>query len=93
MRYIVGGITIAAILVLGLTLRPEPRSTAAVDGLPMLSAPGGMHPALDGKNLPWLKQVNGGPVRSQPLRCRVLPESLGDIPRPKRCDILEQAAR
>jgi hypothetical protein len=93
MRYIVGGITIAAILVLGLTLRPEPRATAAVDGLPALSASGETHPAVDGRILPWLKQMNGEPVRPLPLRCRVPPESLGDIARPKRCDLLAQPAR
>jgi hypothetical protein len=93
MRYITGGITIAAILVLGLTLPPEPRATAAVDGLPASAEGSTLYPAVDGRNLPWLKQANGAPARSLSLRCRLLPEPTADIPRPKRCDLLAQPVR
>jgi hypothetical protein len=87
MRYIRGGITIAAIMVAGLALRPEPPATAAVDGLSALPGMDATYP-VDGRGLPWLKQLHGAPVTSLPLRCRVPPESLGDMPRPKRCDLL-----
>ena len=43
MRYIAVGIATAFIVVMGLTLRPGPRATAAVDG-PTLSGLGAMYP-------------------------------------------------
>ena len=57
MRYIAVGIATAFIVMMGLTLRPCPRATAAVDA-PTLSDPGAMYPKIDVNKLPVAEHVD-----------------------------------
>jgi len=57
MRYIAVGIATAFIVMMGLTLRPGPHATAAVDA-PTLSDPGAMYPNVDVSKLPVAEAVD-----------------------------------
>jgi hypothetical protein len=57
MRYIAVGIATAFIVMMGLTLRPSPHATAAVDA-PTLSDPGTMYPKVDVNKLPVAEHVD-----------------------------------
>jgi hypothetical protein len=57
MRYIAVGIATAFIVMMGLTLRPGPQATAAIDA-PTLSDPGAMYPKVDVNKLPVAEHVD-----------------------------------
>ncbi len=57
MRYIAVGIATAFIVMMGLTLRPGPHATAAVDALTM-SDLGAMYPKVDVSKLPVAEHVD-----------------------------------
>jgi hypothetical protein len=57
MRYIAVGIATAFIVMMGLTLRPGPHATAAVDA-PTLSDLSAMYPKVDVTKLPVAEHVD-----------------------------------
>ena len=57
MRYIAVGIATAFVVMMGLTLRPGPHATAAVEG-PTLSDLGAHYPKVDVRNLPVAEHVD-----------------------------------
>ena len=57
MRYIAVGIATAFIVMMGLTLRPGPHATAAVDAL-TTSDLGAMYPKVDVSKLPVAEHVD-----------------------------------
>ena len=57
MRYIAVGIATAAIVLMGLTLRPGPQATAAVDKPAQIDT-SAMYPKVDVKNLPVAEHVD-----------------------------------
>ncbi len=57
MRYIAVGIATAFIVMMGLTLRPGPHATAAVDA-PTASDLSAMYPKVDGSKLPVAEHVD-----------------------------------
>jgi hypothetical protein len=57
MRYIVVGIATAFIVMMGLTLRPSPHATAAVDA-PTPSGLSAMYPKVDVNKLPVAEHVD-----------------------------------
>jgi hypothetical protein len=57
MRYIAVGIATAAIVLMGLTLRPSPQATAAVDK-PAQTDYSAAYPKVDATNLPVAEHVD-----------------------------------
>ena len=57
MRYIAVGIATAFIVMMGLTLRPGPEATAAIEA-PTLSDRGAMYPKVDVSKLPVAEYVD-----------------------------------
>ena len=57
MRYIAVGIATAFIVMMGLTLRPGPHATAAVEA-PTMSDVGAHYPKVDATNLPVAEHVD-----------------------------------
>ena len=57
MRYIAVGIATAFIVMMGLTLRPGPEATAAIEA-PTLSDRGAMYPKVDVSKLPVAEHVD-----------------------------------